>query len=252
MTAFSWEARLKRAEELEHRTPAGAEVLSFYKAIAKFQRGISDAFASSGETSIEPLFEFIPELTRLVARSAPTQMRDAAQQFRKADWEPKIREQWSNPADPQSLAEFEFFFVRALLQPYAEFVMQRGAPAGAHAPIACPFCSALPCVAVLRGEGEGAKRFLLCSLCATEWEFRRVKCPGCGEEDKDNLPVFVEEDPACVRIEACDTCRGYLKAVDLTKNGHAVPIVDEIATVWLNVFAEENGYRKIQPNLLCM
>jgi len=40
--------------------------------------------------------------------------------------------------------------------------------------------------------------------------------------------------------------------VDLTKNGHAVPVVDEIATVALNIWAEEHGYSKLEPNLLGM
>src|ERR1700678_2238786 len=39
----------------------------------------------------------------------------------------------------------------------------------------------------LRGEGDGGKRSLICSLCATEWQYRRIKCPNCGEEDKEKL-----------------------------------------------------------------
>jgi formate dehydrogenase maturation protein FdhE len=38
--------------------------------------------------------------------------------------------------------------------------------------------------------------------------------------------------------------------VDLTKNGHAVPVVDELATIPLNLWAQEHGYTKVQPNLL--
>jgi FdhE protein len=40
--------------------------------------------------------------------------------------------------------------------------------------------------------------------------------------------------------------------VDLTKDGFAVPEVDEIATVSLNLWAEEHGYMKIETNLLGM
>ena len=53
-----------------------------------------------------------------------------------------------------------------------------------------------------------------------------------------------------VRVEACDSCKGYIKSVDLTKNGRAVPVVDELATVALNIWAEEHGYAKIESNLL--
>jgi FdhE protein len=42
----------------------------------------------------------------------------------------------------------------------------------------------------------------------------------------------------------------YIKAVDLSRNGLAVPVVDELATVSLNLWAEEHGYTKVQLNLL--
>jgi formate dehydrogenase maturation protein FdhE len=44
----------------------------------------------------------------------------------------------------------------------------------------------------------------------------------------------------------------YTKSLDLTKNGHAVPVVDELATVALNIWAEEHDYAKLEPNLLGM
>jgi formate dehydrogenase maturation protein FdhE len=40
--------------------------------------------------------------------------------------------------------------------------------------------------------------------------------------------------------------------VDLTKNGLAVPLIDELASVPLNLWARENGYTKLQLNLLGM
>jgi FdhE protein len=51
-------------------------------------------------------------------------------------------------------------------------------------------------------------------------------------------------------VEACDTCRHYIKTVDLTKDGHAVPVVDELATMPLNLWAQQHGYVKLQANLL--
>ena len=53
-----------------------------------------------------------------------------------------------------------------------------------------------------------------------------------------------------VRVEACDTCKRYLKSVDLTTNGLAVPVVDEIAAAPLDLWAAEHGYQKIELNLL--
>jgi len=60
---------------------------------------------------------------------------------------------------------------------------------------------------VLRIEGDGGKRFLLCAFCGTEWEFRRIYCAFCGESREQSLPVFVAEKFPHIRVEACDTCR---------------------------------------------
>jgi formate dehydrogenase maturation protein FdhE len=40
--------------------------------------------------------------------------------------------------------------------------------------------------------------------------------------------------------------------MDLTKHGLAEPPVDELASVPLNLWAQERGYAKLQPNLLGM
>jgi formate dehydrogenase maturation protein FdhE len=54
---------------------------------------------------------------------------------------------------------------------------------------------------VLRIEGDGGKRFLLCAFCAAEWEFRRIYCAWCGEVREESLPVFVAEKFAHVRTK---------------------------------------------------
>jgi formate dehydrogenase maturation protein FdhE len=53
-----------------------------------------------------------------------------------------------------------------------------------------------------------------------------------------------------VRVEACDTCHHYIKTIDLTKDGRAVPVVDELAAIPLSLWAAENGYRKVSTNFL--
>ena len=143
------------------------------------------------------------------------------------------------------------FFARVLLQADAA-ARARRSPAATGVQPHCPFCAEKPVAAVLRPEGDGGKRFLLCGLCFTEWEYRRLLCPNCGEEDKDKLPVYTAEEFPHIRVESCDTCRVYLKAIDLTKNGRAVPEVDELASVVLDLWAAEHGYTKLQPNLFGM
>ena len=44
----------------------------------------------------------------------------------------------------------------------------------------------------------------------------------------------------------------YLKTIDLTKNGLAVPVVDELAAIHLDLWAVDKGYTKLRPNLLAL
>jgi FdhE protein len=143
------------------------------------------------------------------------------------------------------------FFAVVILQPQAERLAQTGSfrregVAGNQ----CPHCQSNPQLAVIRPEGDGGKRLLLCSFCQSEWEFRRILCPSCGEEHNDNLPRYSAEGIAAVRVEACDVCKHYLKSIDMTIDGLAVPVVDEIATAPMDLWAADQGYRKIQLNLM--
>ena len=104
-------------------------------------------------------------------------------------------------------------------------------------------------MAVLRPEGYGARRSLVCSLCMTEWPWRRILCPACGEQQSDRLSVYTASQFEHVRVEACETCHTYIKAIDLTKDGRAIPIVDELATTPLDLWAGEQKYRKLERNL---
>jgi FdhE protein len=116
----------------------------------------------------------------------------------------------------------------------------------------CPVCGDRPVLGVLREEGQGARRSLVCALCSTEWPSRRVYCVACSEERFDALPVYTPEQCPHVRIDACDTCRTYLKIIDLSKDGLAVPQVDDLATLSLDLWAREQGYTRLRANLLRM
>jgi FdhE protein len=247
--------RITRASQLASTYPSAASILSFYRELALFQKSVSEAVQSNAVTDTRALLQHFPALFDLVRRIGPAPIAEfgsehlqnpAAQQALLAGY-------WENgPLDELTGSDAARFFARVLLQPYAEYLASRGDIALDRAEPTCPFCNARPVAAVLRGEGDGGKRWLLCSLCATEWQYRRVICPACGEEDKEKLPIYIASEFDYIRVDACDSCRAYIKSVDLTKNGHAIPIVDEIATVALNIWAVEHGYWKLEPNLLGM
>ena len=248
MTAkSSWDRRIARAEQLACAHGAAAEALRFYAEITRLQKKVYDSLApvKRSDLKITLLNPHFAPLLSLVNRIGTPPLVAAAQEL--ARNENALRDLL---ADPEPSGEIEIFFGRALLQPYAENLANRSDIAVGNSPSTCPFCGEKPQVGVLREEGNGGKRSLICSLCSTEWDYRRILCPSCGEEAVDNLPVYTAKEFEYIRVEACESCHTYIKSVDLTKNGLAVPVVDELASVPLSVWAENNGYRKLQLNLL--
>ncbi len=115
----------------------------------------------------------------------------------------------------------------------------------------CFECGASAGVAVLRDLPEAlGRRSLVCSLCATEWRFKRLTCAHCGETEANQLLTHTADSVAHVRIDECKSCGRYLKTVDLRIRGDAVPVVDELATVELDLWARDRGLEKLQPNVL--
>ncbi len=128
----------------------------------------------------------------------------------------------------------------------------RGEKAGPDAsPAACPCCGWPPLATVLRDQAElkGA-RALVCSLCATEWPIPRSTCPHCGEVEPTQLEYHIAESWPHLRVEECRSCGVYAKAVDLRIDGAAQPLVDELASVELDLWADERGLDKLRRNLL--
>ena len=186
---------------------------------------------------------------------APTPIRASAINLQSQGitvWRDLLGLLWRSSPDFQPFAENgEALLASMFLQPLAEFVADRSTPEPRGETLAiCPLCNGRPLVGVLRPEGDGAKRSLICSRCATEWAFRRIVCPACGEEMVEKLAIYTAEQFAHVRVEACDTCRFYIKTVDLTKNGLALPEVDDLASIPLTLWPEDNSYEAIAGNVL--
>ncbi len=257
-----WSKRIERAIDLAERHSSAAEVLVFYGRILEFQKTLYDSISSrpapSGEgpfrerLDVDTAMQQLPALLSLVQKSGPSKLAQQAAEISRtpAEQQRRMLHDFLMEADGGDEGATAFF-ARVLFQPLAEHLA--AAPAAQLAGFsgsACPVCSAKPQVAVLRPEGDGGKRFLVCSFCLTEWEFRRILCPICGEEDNASLPRYSAEGISAVRVEGCDTCNYYLKGVDMTVDGLAVPMVDEVATVPLDVWAVEHGYKKISLNLM--
>jgi hypothetical protein len=112
---------------------------------------------------------------------------------------------------------------------------------------ACPACGGLAQVSVIAEEsGEfmgGSPRSLVCGRCAGWWNFPRAMCTWCGEGAPGKLPSFVPDERRAVRIDGCETCGTYVKTFDLREAGgpEIVPLVDDVATVSLDLWANDQG-----------
>ena len=144
------------------------------------------------------------------------------------------------------------FLARGFLSPIAEALSDLvGVPADTERSPLCPCCGWPPQVSMIRDETDtqGIRR-LVCAFCAAAWVFPRSACPGCSTTDEKGLTLHVDDGAPHVRVEACSHCKRYLKSIDLRVAGLAEPLVDDLATPELDLWAQEQGLEKITSNLL--
>jgi FdhE protein len=261
MADSAWQQRIRRAESLAKHHAFAKEILGFYIQVARFQEqlyrrltSIGVSVSLAGRLESPELLASFSQFLALVQSNGPEQLAQVARELRSAsdaNISDLLHAVWINATEAPSNSEQ--FLAFAFLQPCAELVRSQSRLQTQNYTLSlCPLCNRKPALGVLRQMGDGGQRNLVCGFCLTEWEFRRIICPGCGEEKPDKIPVYTAETIPHIRVECCDTCQTYIKSIDLTKNGLADPLVDELASVPLDLWAQEHGYEKLHPNLLGM
>lgn len=248
--ADRWAARIARARLLASRNSSVVEPLTFYAALAALQS--AQVGRASFRQSAQEIARLLPDFLRAVSRVAPARV---AAELESVDGDP---DHWIEPIEAyregesgrSSLSDRQWFAIEAILQPLAEVEALAAEPAESGASGVCAFCGSAPVVSVLREDAHSARRSLICGLCFTEWPSLRLVCLSCGESRFESLPVFRADEMSAARIDACETCRTYTKTIDLTRDGSAEPIVDDIATLSLDLWAREQGYSRVRKNLL--
>ena len=266
MTLSAAKVRIRRAQELATRHSFAAEILGFYIHVARFQEDLqhwldltlpqsSPSASISHELSPDALSALCSRFNSFLSVASAHGPQPLAELSRvlgargRNFWPDLLNNAWMT----YTQSDAQGFLAMAFLQPYAELLRSRSSPRpNQRTHSVCPFCNRKPGFGVLRQMGDGGARSLICSFCLAEWEFRRIVCPGCGEENEKKLPVFTASDFDYIRVECCDSCKTYIKTLDLTKNGRAEPLVDELASAPLDLWAREHGYAKLQHNLLGM
>ena len=253
----SWQRRIDRAAELASQDEATRPLLVFYGQLLGLQRDAYDTLRQSPlsgslERDLDIVRPCASAILSAVGRIGPALLADEIQEI-VAEGDSAIDQLlldcWRTLAANQ-------FFGKVMLQPYAQRLAELSlSPLDRElysTEYRCPFCAGPPQLSILQGGGEleGGGRALLCATCFTTWPFRRVRCASCGEEDEHRLAYFHSPALDHLRVDACDTCRRYLKTIDLTRLGVAVPLVDEVAGAPLDVWARERGYEKLELNLV--
>jgi len=110
----------------------------------------------------------------------------------------------------------------------------------------CPLCGAWPALGEIRGIERN--RYFRCGRCGGEWRAHCLFCTYCGMTDHEQLVTLVPEQTGAGRmIEACKRCLGYVKTfTTLQGSVPAKVILDDLASVDLDVAAVEQGYKRPQ------
>jgi formate dehydrogenase accessory protein FdhE len=269
----SIDRRAARARQLAASDASTSELLAFYAALLDEQRCWLDACASvirGGFDDVPPrerlrhaldtddLVTVARRLVRWLACTGPEALRMAAAKLM-ADGDPVWRDHVDASLAPTAPAPSDpvVAFVReAVVQPFAEVALQQRvtAPGDGEAVATdtrtCPSCGDRPVVGVLRERGHGASRAFVCGRCAGEWVAPRIVCPACGGMDVERLPVFRADAWPAARLDACEACRTYVKSFDLSVDGNAIAMVDDVATVALDLWAAEQGFTRVRRHLL--
>jgi len=251
------ERRAARAEELAAACWTGTGPLGFAAGLYRTQARLAAAalhveppLSGSLESDLDRLLDGFDDLLRFAAEHGPAVLAEHARARAREPPAParaRLLAWWRSEAGTA-----EDYLSRAFLRPYAEVLAHlRRPPDRPLRPGRCPFCGGAPWIAARRsdGDGDGARRLLGCALCGGEWTFNRVCCPSCAEADPAKLPSFSSDAHPPVRIEACDSCRHYVKSIDLTVDGRAIPEVDDLASLSMDLWAAREGFARIEPGL---
>ncbi len=105
----------------------------------------------------------------------------------------------------------------------------------------CPICGSAPGFSLFEDEGN---RVLFCGFCWHPWAAQRIYCPFCENKDSKTIHYYFSEKEKNYRIDVCDNCKTYLKAIDQRNTDRIIyPPLEFVATLHLDIKAQEMGFK---------
>jgi FdhE protein len=250
-----WRKRRHRAVQLAERLPYARETLDLYQRLLAAQEP-AHARALADRPPLAQLAEYVvrrvaPAVVVAVESAGIADLTAAGRPWLGEDAPRDVRG-WLAGAE---LSPIGAFFARASVGPVLEALAGCGVLAvAANDPQHCPRCGGLPQLAFTAGGGDTLVTpplQLCCTRCSQAWSWARLRCAACGEADTGRLVSFAAgEQLPQLRADACQSCRCYLVHVDMRRDHEAVPEVDELAALPLDLHAQEQGFRKVVSNLM--
>lgn len=245
----------------EYRNNMEGSIFSVNESIIaqKMEGGLPLIDFSVGNFDLTRPREYFNSLIAIAERKMPEEAKNilAIIKNQEFDWEKMIRASFThveektvveNRKDVEEIddnLDLIDLFVEESLRPeleyiadkYGKIVSQFGWMEGY-----CPICGKEPKIGEIRREEDG-KRYLFCHQCGYKWNFRRIKCPFCGNEEQHSLAYFAVEGEERYHVDVCNKCRRYIKTVELPKSAEELNLdVEDIATLHLDMLAYEEGY----------
>jgi FdhE protein len=270
MTAHPWASHRQRAEALRGRYPFAGEVLGLYVALLDVWELAGDDPPPPRDLVAWAAERVLPQVVKATEAAGPQPLAEAAREFLAAGGVERPLATWLAGGE---LPSVERYLARAALcAPLVALGPDAGAAcADDPAPRGdryCPCCGGLPQVSVRGGTDDplvSGHRYLRCARCGQRWSYAAGSCPSCGETSGAKRTVYAERHAGPVvardgdapeatfphlRIDACTSCERYLIDVDLGRDPRAVPEVDELAALPLDLYAADRGLTKITANLM--
>ncbi len=249
------ELALQRLSVLKDRFPEAAHILDLLESILEFQNEVLSAKDLKTDVSrlrdvdFSPFLGELHKLLKSLEDRGTDKIKEGCRRISNLSGEGVLKNLTSF-LKGETLEVTERLIFIAWLQPILHSNDRADFRGNGWFKNRCPFCGFKPNVSFLKDteEGEGV-RFLRCSLCLTDWIYMRTKCVNCGNVDDDKLDYFLSQDINYIEIQTCRECNHYIKVVDLRKEGLAVPDVEDIASLSLDLWAQTQGYLKFERNL---